>query len=154
MPAMELVETEPATTGGDIQPVRPEERRLSGLDLAVLWGDLAVGLLVLVTGALLVPALGLPSALLAIVVGSVIGCIPLALVGLAGAREGLPGMMLFRPVLGVRGSYVPSVFNIVQLTGWTGVELWGMSVEGSRLLSSISVCWMSMRVGEVCSMVV
>jgi nucleobase:cation symporter-1, NCS1 family len=151
MREMELVETEPTRTGGDVQPVPPQERRLSGLDLAILWGDLAVGLLVLVTGALLVPALGLPSALLAIVVGSVIGCIPLALVGLAGAREGLPGMVLFRPVLGVRGSYVPSVLNIVQLTGWTGFEFWAMSLVASRLFSSLSSYWLWLPVVVVVS---
>jgi nucleobase:cation symporter-1, NCS1 family len=119
-----------------IRPVPPEHRRLSGLDFAVLWGDLSVGLLVLVTGAFLVPALGFPKALLAIAVGSVIGCIPLGLVGLAGAREGVPGMVLFRPVLGVRGSYVPSVLNIVQLIGWTGFEFWAMSLVASRLFGS------------------
>src|SRR5207249_2096754 len=111
-------------------------RKLSGLDFGVLWGDLAIGLLVLVTGAFLVPALGFPKALLAIAVGSVIGCIPLGLVGLAGAREGVPGMVLFRPVLGVRGSYVPSVLNIVQLIGWTGFEFWAMSLVASRLFGS------------------
>jgi NCS1 family nucleobase:cation symporter-1 len=119
-----------------IRPVPPEHRRLSGRDFAVLWGDLSVGLLVLVTGAFLVPALGFPKALLAIAVGSVIGCIPLGLVGLAGAREGVPGMVLFRPVLGVRGSYVPSVLNIVQLIGWTGFEFWAMSLVASRLFGS------------------
>ncbi len=41
-----------------IRPVPPERRSLGGLDLAVLWFDLSVGLLVMVTGALLVPALG------------------------------------------------------------------------------------------------
>ena len=45
-----------------IEPVPPEHRRLSGFDFGVLWGDLSVGLLVLLTGALLVPALGLPTA--------------------------------------------------------------------------------------------
>ena len=67
---------EEATTWG-IRPVPPEHRKLSGLDFGVLWGDLAIGLLVLVTGAFLVPALGFPRALLAIGVGSVVGCIPL-----------------------------------------------------------------------------
>src|SRR6266540_4544948 len=107
-----------------IDPVPAQHRRLTAFDLGVLWGDLAIGLLVLLTGALLVPALGLPRALLAIGVGSVIGCIPLALVGLAGAREGVPGMVLFREVLGTRGSYLPSILNIAQLVGWTGFELW------------------------------
>src|SRR5438067_9036315 len=134
-----------------IRPVPPEHRRLSGFDFGVLWGDLAIGLLVLLTGALLVPSLGLPRALLAIAVGSVIGCIPLALVGLAGAREGVPGLVLFRLVLGVRGSYVPSVFNIVQLVGWTGFEFWAMSLVASRLFSSLSSYWLWLPVMVVVS---
>jgi nucleobase:cation symporter-1, NCS1 family len=135
----QALEREAPTWG--VRPVPPEHRRLSGLDFVVLWGDLSVGLLVLVTGAFLVPALGFPKALLAIAVGSVIGCIPLGLVGLAGAREGVPGMVLFRPVLGVRGSYVPSVLNVVQLIGWTGFEFWAMSLVASRLFGS-SPYWM------------
>lgn len=119
-----VLEREASTWG--IRPVPPERRLLSGLDLAVLWGDLSVGLLVMVTGALLVPALGFPRALLAIVVGSVIGCVPLALVGLAGEREGVPSMVLFRPMLGLRGSFLPSALNLLQLVGWTAVEFWAM----------------------------
>src|SRR5205085_3029281 len=98
-----------------------------------LWGDLAIGLLVLLTGALLVPGLGFPRALLAIVVGSVIGCVPLALVAYAGAREAVPTMVLFRPVLGRRGSYLPSVLNVVQLIGWTGFEFWAMALVANQM---------------------
>jgi NCS1 family nucleobase:cation symporter-1 len=131
-----LVRQAPA---GGIRPVPLAERPLSGLDLAVLWGDLSVGLLVIVTGALLVPSLGLPRALLAIVLGSVIGCVPLVLVGIAGEREGVPSMVLFRPVLGLRGSFVPSALNLLQLVGWTAVEFWAMAavanVVSMRLFS-------------------
>jgi nucleobase:cation symporter-1, NCS1 family len=111
-----------------VAPVAPEHRTLSSLDLAVLWGDLSVGLLVIVTGALLVTAFGLslPQALLAIVVGGAIGCAPLALVARAGQREGVPTMVLFRAVLGERGSYVASAVNVVQLVGWTAVEFWAI----------------------------
>jgi nucleobase:cation symporter-1, NCS1 family len=135
-----------------IRPVPPEHRRLSGLDFAVLWGDLSLGLLVLLTGALLVPALGLPSALAAIAVGSVAGSAVLALVGLAGAREGVPGMVLFRPVLGLRGSYLPSVLNIVQLVGWTGFEFWAMSSvarEMSNRLFGFGSYWLWLPVVAV-----
>lgn len=120
----DLLEREAPQWG--IRPVPAGLRLLSRLDVAVLWGDLSIGLLVLVSGALLVPALGLPRALVAIVVGSVIGCLPLALVGLAGARDAVPGMVLFRPVLGLRGSYLPSAVNLIQLVGWTAFELWAM----------------------------
>src|SRR5438552_7014039 len=116
-----------------IRPVPPEHRRLSGFDFGVLLGGLAIGLLVLLTGALLVPSLGFPAALLAIGVGSLIGCVPLALVGLAGSRENVPTMVLFRPVLGIRGSYLPSILNIVQLVGWTGFELWAMSLVANQM---------------------
>ena len=129
---LERVLQEEAPSWG-VQPVPPDVRRLSGFDFAVLWGDLGVGLLVLVTGALLVPALGLPEALLAIVIGSLIGCVPLALVGMAGAREGVPGMVLLRPTLGIRGSYVPTVLNIAQLVGWTAFEFWAMALVASRI---------------------
>ncbi len=116
-----------------VRPSPPEVRRLGGRDFAVLWGDLSIGLLVALTGAFLVPGLGLPTALLAIVVGSVLGCALLGAVGVAGAREGVPGMVLFRPLLGIRGSYLPTLFNVVQLLGWTAFELWAMAVVASRV---------------------
>jgi nucleobase:cation symporter-1, NCS1 family len=118
-----------------IAPAPPEKRTLSALDIGILWNDLSLGLLVLFTGALLVPALGLPAAIGAVVLGSVIGCLPLAAVALAGAREGLPGMVLFRPVLGRTGSYLPSILNVAQLLGWTSVEFWAMG----RLANTMSI---------------
>jgi putative hydroxymethylpyrimidine transporter CytX len=133
-----------------IRPVPPEHRRLRGLDLAVLWGDLSIGLLVLLTGALLVPALGFKEALVAIVIGSILGCIPLALVGLAGAREGVPTMVLFRSVLGVRGSYLPSLLNVAQLVGWTGFEFWAMSLVAHRMAPALPYdAWLA-AVAVVC----
>jgi nucleobase:cation symporter-1, NCS1 family len=125
-----------------VRPTTPQVRLLRGVDFAVLWGDLALGLLVLVTGALLVPALGLPQALLAILLGTVLGCAPLALVGRAGAREGVPGMVLLRGVLGRQGSYLPTVLNIVQLVGWTAFELWAMGLVASRVAGGPFGLWL------------
>ncbi len=116
-----------------IRPVPERMRTLGGFDLAVLWGDLSVGLLVILTGALLVPALGLRHALAAIAIGSVAGCVPLALVGYAGAREGVPTMVLFRPVLGRAGSSIPTVLNVLVLLGWTGFEFWAMALVANRI---------------------
>jgi putative hydroxymethylpyrimidine transporter CytX len=120
-----------------IRPVPSGRRRFSNTDVAVLWGDLSIGLLVLVSGALLVPALGLRAAAAAIAIGSVIGCAALGFVGAAGAREGVPGMVLFRPVLGRRGSYLPSAANLVQLVGWTAFEFWAMARVGNAVTSDL-----------------
>lgn len=120
-----------------IAPIPQERRVLGAFDVAILWGDLGIGLLVLVTGALLVPALGFATAMVAVVVGSVIGCLLLALAASAGARHGIPTMVLFRPVLGIRGSYGPSALNALQLIGWTAVELWAMSLVADLVAERI-----------------
>jgi len=117
-----------------IAPVPAHRRALSALDVAVLWNDLSLGLLVLVTGGFLAP-LGLARAAAAIVVGTLIGCLPLAAAALAGAREAVPSMVLFRPVLGRIGSVIPSVLNVAQLLGWTAVEFWAMG----RLANALSI---------------
>ena len=119
-----------------IEPVPDRLRSLSGYDLAILWGDLGLGLLVLVAGGLLVPGLGFPAALAAIVLGSIIGVALLALTGAVGARYGVPTMVLFRPVLGIRGSWLPSGLNTLQLVGWTAVELWAMSYVADIVAST------------------
>lgn len=106
-----------------IEPVPLAERKLGLVDFAVLWGDLGIGLLVLLAGSFLVPGLGLSQAMLAIVIGTAIGCGLLALAGIAGSRLGAPTMVLLRPSLGIRGSYLPSALNVLQLIGWTIFEI-------------------------------
>ena len=106
-----------------IEPVVPEQRLLSGVDNLVLWGSLSVGLLVLVSGSYLVPALGLGQALLAIAVGSALGGAVLGCVAWLGAELHVPGMVLLRAPLGLRGSLVPTVLNVAQGFGWTVFEV-------------------------------
>ena len=106
-----------------ITPVPDRLRTLSALDVGLLWGNLGVSLLVLVAGALLVPALSLPQALLAIVIGAVLGNALLGLAGLIGAERRVPGMVLLRDPLGSRGSYLPTGLNVVQNLGWATFEL-------------------------------
>jgi putative hydroxymethylpyrimidine transporter CytX len=106
-----------------LAPVAREERQLGAWSFAVLWGDLGIGLLVLLAGSLLVPALSLPQALGAIVVGSVIGVTLLGVTGIVGSQTGLPTMVCLRPALGRGGSYVATGVNVIQLLGWTVFEL-------------------------------
>jgi len=106
-----------------IEPIPADHRRLGFSDYFVLWGDLGIGLLVLLAGSFLVPGLSLGQAFLAILVGSVIGCALLATAGVVGSQTGVPTMVCLRPLLGVRGSYLPTAVNVLQLLGWTVFEL-------------------------------
>ena len=78
------------TTWG-IEPVPERLRVLGGFDLGLLWANLGVSLLVIVAGAILVPALSLPTALVAIAVGCLIGNLMLAVAAAIGAQAGVPG---------------------------------------------------------------
>jgi nucleobase:cation symporter-1, NCS1 family len=106
-----------------IEPVPERLRVLGTLDTGLLWGNLGVSLLVIVAGAALVPALSLPDALLAIVLGCVIGNTMLGLAGTIGADARVPGMVLMRAPLGKQGSYLPTGVNVLQGLGWSVFEL-------------------------------
>jgi NCS1 family nucleobase:cation symporter-1 len=120
-----------------IDPVPRGSRVLGFMDFLVLWGDLGIGLLVMLAGTFLVPGLGLLPALLAVVVGGGAGALLLGLVGTAGGTTGVPTMVLLRPVLGLRGSYVPTVLNVLQLIGWTIFEFVVMGVAASAIAHSV-----------------
>ena len=116
-----------------IEPVPERLRVLGGLETGLLWGNLGVSLLVIVAGAALVPALSLPDALLAILVGCLLGNLMLAGAGLIGADGRVPGMVLMRAPLGRRGSYAPTVLNVLQGVGWSIFELLVIATAASEL---------------------
>jgi NCS1 family nucleobase:cation symporter-1 len=134
---MQLVEKLGARIPEDwgVHPVPPERRSLRAFDFAVLWGDLAVSLLVMVAGSLLVPGLSTREAVGAIVVGTLLGTLLLALAGIAGSDTGVPTMVALRAPFGIRGSYLASGFNIVQLVGWAALEIIIMS-QAAKALSN------------------
>jgi nucleobase:cation symporter-1, NCS1 family len=108
----------------------PVPQALSLFDQFGLWGNLGVSLLgftgaifVLQPGGAGVPELSLAAALTAIVVGTVLGTLAVALAGLPGTRTGAPAMVLLRGLFGARLSYLPTVFNILQCVGWGVFEL-------------------------------
>src|ERR1700728_410304 len=108
----------------------PVPKALSLIDQLGLWGNLGVSLLGF-TGAIFVlqpdgpgtPELSLAAGLTAIVVGTLLGTLPLALSGLPGTRTGAPAMVLLRGLFGARLSYLPTVLNILQCLGWGVFEL-------------------------------
>jgi purine-cytosine permease-like protein len=106
----------------------PAPRALRRIDQYGLWGNLGVSLLGF-TGALFVlePTSGGPlslgAALVALLVGTVLGGLALGASAVPGARTGAPAMVLLRGLFGTRPSYLPTVLNVLQLLGWSTFEL-------------------------------
>ena len=124
-------------TSWGIEPVPERLRVLGGVDLGLLWGNLGVSLLVIVAGAILVPALSLPAALAAVLVGCLVGNLMLAVAGAIGAQARVPAMVLMRAPLGERGSYLPTAINVVQCIGWTVFELLVIATAAAALSDEV-----------------
>jgi putative hydroxymethylpyrimidine transporter CytX len=78
---------------------------------------------VLQAGGLLVPGISAPGAVAVALIGSIIGSLMLALAGGLGSKYGIPTMVSLRAVLGLKGSYIPTTFNVIQLIGWASFEI-------------------------------
>ena len=77
---MQQETTGDSSTYAPLVPVPPERRAFGTRDAFALWFSLGIGLLVAQAGALLVPGLSLPHALAAIVIGTVIGALIIAVI--------------------------------------------------------------------------
>lgn len=120
-----------------IEPVPEKHRVLGFFDYFALWSSLGMGLLVLLAGTLLVPGLGLGQALVAILIGTALGVLLLALAGVVGSDNAIPTMVLLRPVLGLHGSYLPTLLNLIQLIGWGSFEIIIMAQAADSITKSL-----------------
>jgi len=126
-----------------VEPVPQGLRVLRTFDLFVLWSSLGIGLLVLAAGTLLIGVGGfgfgltLSESAIVALLGSVVGSLMLAAAAHHGSRAGVPTMVSLRPILGRRGSYIPTALNVFQLLGWATFELLVMGIAAAALTGNV-----------------
>lgn len=103
-------------------PLDSKYKVLSGKNFFVLWSSLGIGLLVISAGSFISTS-NLTEAIIAIIVGSIVGSILLALAGKIGSDHSVPSIVSMRPAFGLHGSYLLTVLNIFQLIGWSTFEI-------------------------------
>ena len=96
-----------------------------------LWTNLGISLLVLVAASYL--GLSLKQALLATLVGGLIGNTMLGVAALIGADARVPTMALQRAPLGQRGSYLATGLNVLQCLGWSVFEITVIAIAAGAL---------------------
>jgi NCS1 family nucleobase:cation symporter-1 len=136
---------EPTGTGVAEAPltlIEPPVRRLGVRDGLGLWGNLGISLLLPVAAVYaVVPGGSLAATMGAVVVGAVIGSLLLGFGAAAGAREGVPAMVLLRGLLGRRTSYLPTVLNLLQCVGWAAFEVLIIADSAARALHTPRWPW-------------
>ena len=131
----------------------PVPQSLSLTDQFGLWGNLGVSLLGF-TGAIYVlypigdTPLALGAALVALVLGTVIGTAMVSVAAIPGTVTGSPAMVLLRGLFGARTSALPTVLNVVQLVGWTTFELVTISTA-MRQITDVIPRWSYVVIGGV-----
>ena len=119
----------------------PAPRALGLLDQLGMWGNLGVSLLGF-TGAIYVlypvgPAISLGAALTALLLGTVLGTLAVAVSAIPGTETGSPTMVLLRGLFGARMSWLPTGLNIIQLLGWTTFELVTISTALGQITTGV-----------------
>ncbi|MGA4996018.1 purine-cytosine permease family protein [Nonomuraea bangladeshensis] len=117
-------------------------KTLGVLDQGALWANLGVSLLGFSGALFLLDPLGnaplsLAGALVAALVGSLIGTAMVGLSAVPGTRTGQPAMVLLRGLFGAKISYVPTVLNIVQMLGWGAFELWVIAKAATAIFGGV-----------------
>lgn len=93
------------------------EQRTGFWDIAFIWFCANVAVPRLMIGGSLAE-LGFWKMLLILLVGNIVVFLPLLALGDIGYRIKIPTMAASRLAFGIRGSYIPSIANGIQLLGW------------------------------------
>ena len=109
-------------TGLDLAPIPPAGRTASTLDVLLLFAGANIVTTTLVTGGSLAPAFSFTQATIIVLLGMIVGTLPLALLARLGPRYGLPSMVVLRHPFGTSGAALISLLLIVTNFAWIAVN--------------------------------
>lgn len=141
-PPPKIEGADPRLFNEDLAPTQPEQRTWRWTSIAALW----VGMVVCVptymlASGLIEQGMSWSQAVLTVLLGNVIVLLPMALVGHAGTKHGIPFPVLLRASFGTVGANIPAILRGLVACGWFGIQTW---VGGSAIyviLNEVSDDW-------------
>jgi NCS1 family nucleobase:cation symporter-1 len=124
-------------SNADLAPTPVAERTWGTYHMASLWIGLSVCIPTYMLAASLVDrGMSWWQAVLTVLLGNLIVCVPLVLVAHAGTRFGIPFPVLARASFGTLGSNVPALLRALVGCGWFGIQTW---IGGQALYTMLKV---------------
>ena len=128
---------DPSLSNADLAPTRVAERTWGTYHIASLWVGLSVCIPTYMLAASLVGGgMSWWQAILTIMLGNLIVCVPMVLIAHAGTRFGIPFPVLARSSFGVLGSNVPAMLRALVACGWFGIQTW---IGGQAIYAMLKV---------------
>ena len=116
---------DPGLSNVDLAPTRIAQRTWTAYNMASLWVGLSVCIPTYMLAAGLVGGgMNWWQAVVTIMLGNLIVCVPMVLIAHAGTRFGIPFPVLARASFGVLGSNVPAILRGLVACGWFGIQTW------------------------------
>ncbi|MDR3191017.1 MAG: cytosine permease [Lactobacillaceae bacterium] len=121
---------------GKVHAIPMEQRAMTKWDMFATWVGANANNGTWYIGGVIAAA-GMMTASTTLIITGVLSYVLLALAGYMGYKTGLPAMALTRASFGLRGSFVPSIINLVQFIGWAATNTFIAAISISVIFKDI-----------------
>src|SRR6195952_5026147 len=121
----------------DLAPTQPIQRTWTTYNFIALWFSMSMEVTTyMLASSLIAGGMDWKQAILTILLGNVIVCVPMILNAHAGAKYGIPFPVFVRASFGVRGANLPAMLRAIVACGWFGVQSW---IAGESIHAMLAV---------------
>lgn len=116
----------------DLAPTQPSQRTWTTYNFIALWFSMSMEVTTyMLASSLIAGGMDWQQAILTILLGNVIVCVPMILNAHAGAKYGIPFPVFVRASFGLRGANLPAMLRAIVACGWFGIQSWigGQSIH-------------------------
>ena len=117
-----------------------ENKGTSFFSNGLIWFGAGVSIAEILTGTYFAP-LGFEKALLAILLGHLIGGLMMFAAGMIGAREKRSAMETVKMSFGNKGSLLFAILNVLQLVGWTAIMIYDGALAANGIFAAGEWLW-------------
>lgn len=123
-----------------IQNTNDKKDGTSLFENGLIWFGAGVSIAEILTGTYFAE-LGFKRALLAILIGHIIGCAMFFLAGVIGGKQRLSAMETAKNSFGRIGGQFFAIMNVIQLVGWTSIMIYDGALAANGIFSIGSWVW-------------
>lgn len=137
---------------GQVEAISTDKRTMSNWDMFATWVGANANNGTWYIGGVIAAA-GMYTASTTMIISGLVSYALLALASFMGFKTGLPMMTLTRASFGLRGSFLPSIINIVQFIGWAAANTFIAAISISVILKDL-FGWQAYSAGGKAGLVV